>query len=106
MRALLRLRRARAPLHGALARAFSSRENALDAVYRQLLELGSSDALPVTDAQSTAVNMATLGYSVFLHLPTGAGKSLAFQAPALVTAASQTTLVVSPLIALMTKLQR
>ncbi|GMF62749.1 unnamed protein product [Phytophthora fragariaefolia] len=45
--------------------------------------------------------MATLGYSVFLHLPTGAGKSLAFQAPALMAAADQTTLVVSPLIALM-----
>ncbi|CAH0478831.1 unnamed protein product [Peronospora belbahrii] len=45
--------------------------------------------------------MATKGYSVFLHLPTGAGKSLAYQAPALLTAVTQTTLVVSPLIALM-----
>ncbi|EGZ15020.1 hypothetical protein PHYSODRAFT_250260 [Phytophthora sojae] len=97
----LLLRRTRAAPRSALARAFATSEHALDAAYRQLLELDASDALTVTDAQSTAVNMATRGYSVFLHLPTGAGKSLAFQAPALVTAADQTTLVVSPLIALM-----
>ncbi|KAE8978428.1 hypothetical protein PF005_g24509 [Phytophthora fragariae] len=101
MRPLLQLRHALAVPRAALARAFSTRESALDAAYRQLLELGASDALTVTDAQSTAVDMATRGFSVFLHLPTGAGKSLAFQAPALMTAAGQTTLVVSPLIALM-----
>lgn len=101
MRSLLQLRHALAVPRAAVARAFSTRESALDAAYRQLLELGASDALTVTDAQSTAVDMATRGFSVFLHLPTGAGKSLAFQAPALMTAAGQTTLVVSPLIALM-----
>ncbi|POM69217.1 ATP-dependent DNA helicase [Phytophthora palmivora] len=88
-------------LCSALPRVFSTSTNALDVVYRKLLELGESDAFHVTEAQSTAVNMATLGYSIFLHLPTGAGKSLAFQAPALLTSADKTTLVVSPLIALM-----
>ncbi|KAG2883672.1 hypothetical protein PC114_g20479 [Phytophthora cactorum] len=97
MRSLLSRTLLRASLH----RAFSTSDEALDVVYRKLLELDDSDAFQVTEAQSTAVNMATLGYSVFLHLPTGAGKSLAFQAPALLTAADQTTLVVSPLIALM-----
>ncbi|KAG3248666.1 hypothetical protein PI124_g6665 [Phytophthora idaei] len=97
MRSLL----SRTLLRASLRRAFSTSDEALDVVYRKLLELDDSDTFQVTEAQSTAVNMATLGYSVFLHLPTGAGKSLAFQAPALLTAADQTTLVVSPLIALM-----
>ncbi|ETI57132.1 hypothetical protein F443_00539 [Phytophthora nicotianae P1569] len=93
--------RSLALLRGKFRRAFSTSEEALDAVYRKLLELDDSDTFRITEAQSTAVKMATLGYSVFLHLPTGAGKSLAFQTPALLTAADKTTLVVSPLIALM-----
>ncbi|KAF4034020.1 Helicase conserved C-terminal domain [Phytophthora infestans] len=84
-----------------IRRASSANQQTLDVVYRKLLERGESDSFQVTEAQSTAVKMATLGYSVFLHLPTGAGKSLAFQAPALLAAAHKTTLVVSPLIALM-----
>ncbi|KAK1941120.1 ATP-dependent helicase SGS1 [Phytophthora citrophthora] len=101
MRALLPLRRSRSPLPGALYRCFSAHQQALDVVYRKLLDLDENAAFNVTEEQSTAVRMATQGYSVFLHLPTGAGKSLAFQAPALLTAADKTTLVVSPLIALM-----
>ncbi|KAH7464924.1 ATP-dependent helicase SGS1 [Phytophthora ramorum] len=101
MRSLLRLRRAPTPLCAALPRVFSTDQQALDVAYRKLLELGACDVLPVTEAQSTAVTMANQGYSIFLHLPTGAGKSLAFQAPALLTGADKTTLVVSPLIALM-----
>ncbi len=52
-------------------------------------------------AQRRAVDAAIVGYSVFLHLPTGAGKSLAFQVPALLSPHPKITLVVSPLIALM-----
>ncbi|UIZ28578.1 hypothetical protein KXD40_009369 [Peronospora effusa] len=88
-------------LHAAFPRVFSTFEQALNVVYRKLLEVDAADAFQVTEAQSTAVTMATKGYSVFLHLPTGAGKSLAFQAPALLTTLDKTTLVVSPLIALM-----
>ncbi|CEG49018.1 atp-dependent dna [Plasmopara halstedii] len=81
-------------------RSISKRSWTLDAVYRTLLELGQSDVLQITEHQAMAVKMATLGYSVFLHLPTGSGKSLAFQSPALLAERHQTTLVVSPLIAL------
>lgn len=74
----------------------------LDAVYRTLLDVSDREQrIHITDAQQTAVHCATKGYSVFLHLPTGAGKSLAFQAPALAAPPGKTTLVVSPLIALM-----
>lgn len=101
MRSLLTFRRSPAVPRATPPRVFSTTEQALDIVYRKLLELDASDAVQVTEAQSTAVTMAIKGYSIFLHLPTGAGKSLAFQAPALLTAADKTTLVVSPLIALM-----
>lgn len=94
------LRRSPVRMPTALFRPFSIHAQALDAVYRQLLQVKARQTYCVSDAQSTAVAMATKGYSVFLHLPTGAGKSLAFQAPALLTAAENTTLVVSPLIAL------
>jgi hypothetical protein len=98
---LLRIPSRPARLHAALPRRFFSNQQALDVVYRRLLELDEKDALSITETQSMAVSLAAEGYSVFLHLPTGAGKSLAFQAPALMTAADKTTLVVSPLIALM-----
>uniref|UniRef100_K3W9Q6 DNA 3'-5' helicase n=1 Tax=Globisporangium ultimum (strain ATCC 200006 / CBS 805.95 / DAOM BR144) TaxID=431595 RepID=K3W9Q6_GLOUD len=76
--------------------------SALDAVYRTLLDVSNPDErIQLTPAQTVAVDCATRGFSVFLHLPTGAGKSLAFQAPALVAPPGKTTLVVSPLIALM-----
>ncbi|RLN90655.1 hypothetical protein BBJ28_00004046 [Nothophytophthora sp. Chile5] len=83
----------------ATRRCFSAQR--LDAAYRKLLEVGDAEHMQITDAQTRAVELATRGFSVFLHLPTGAGKSLAFQTPALLTPADQTTLVVSPLIALM-----
>ncbi|CAI5742861.1 unnamed protein product [Peronospora destructor] len=95
------LHRSSVLLHAVFRRVFSISEQALNVVYRKLLEVDADDAFQVTEAQSTAVTMATKGYSVFLHLPTGAGKSLAFQAPALLTAVDKMTLVVSPLIALM-----
>ena len=88
-------------LHAARPRVFSTLEQALNVVYRKLLEVDADNVFHVTEAQATAVTMAIKGYSVFLHLPTGAGKSLAFQAPALLAPREQTTLVVSPLIALM-----
>ena len=87
-------------LRSSLSRYFSSNDRVLDIVYRTLLEVNATEAFHVSEAQSTAVTMATKGYSVFLHLPTGAGKSLAFQAPALLTETGRTTLVVSPLLAL------
>ncbi|TMW60400.1 hypothetical protein Poli38472_000442 [Pythium oligandrum] len=59
------------------------------------------DAPRISREQALAVEHAVHGYSVFVHLPTGAGKSLAFQAPALMTSSWKTTLVVSPLLALM-----
>ncbi|RLN57545.1 hypothetical protein BBJ28_00001644 [Nothophytophthora sp. Chile5] len=83
----------------ATRRCFSTQR--LDAAYRKLLEVGDAEHMQITDAQTRAVALATRGFSVFLHLPTGAGKSLAFQTPALLAPADQTTLVVSPLIALM-----
>ena len=49
--------------------------------------------------QEEAMNAILLGHDVFLVAPTGAGKSLCFQAPALVTGAL--TVVISPLLALM-----
>lgn len=80
----------------------SSARDALETAYRTLLDVGDAhERVRITDAQAAAVQSAVDGYSVFLHLPTGAGKSLAFQAPALVAPPGKTTLVVSPLIALM-----
>ncbi|KAF1330312.1 Atp-dependent dna helicase, partial [Globisporangium splendens] len=82
--------------------AASASALALDAVYRTLLDVSNPDErIQLTPAQTMAVSCATRGFSVFLHLPTGAGKSLAFQAPALAAPPGKTTLVVSPLIALM-----
>ncbi|TYZ61604.1 hypothetical protein PybrP1_008383 [[Pythium] brassicae (nom. inval.)] len=69
----------------------------LEAAYRVLLP---SDAR-TTAVQEAAAVCAARGFSVFLHLPTGAGKSLAFQAPALAAPPGRATLVVSPLLALM-----
>lgn len=51
------------------------------------------------DGQLEAIKMVLLGKSTMLVLPTGAGKSLCYQLPALVLPG--VTLVVSPLIALM-----
>ncbi|KAI9919716.1 hypothetical protein PsorP6_017491 [Peronosclerospora sorghi] len=95
--------RCRAPalIRARFARLLSIHHRDLDTVYRQLLEKDGNAPFQITEAQSTAVRMALKGYSVFLHLPTGAGKSLAFQAPALLTSSNQVTLVVSPLVALM-----
>lgn len=74
----------------------------MDAVFHTLLDVSDREQrIQITDAQKAAVQCAMKGYSVFLHLPTGAGKSLAFQAPALAAPPGKTTLVVSPLIALM-----
>lgn len=87
--------RLRSALHG------SEEEDLLRNAYRVLLGNGQDHDKQVTEAQTLAVDAARLGYSVFLHLPTGAGKSLAFQAPALLAPPHKTTLVVSPLIALM-----
>ncbi|TDH69842.1 hypothetical protein CCR75_002346 [Bremia lactucae] len=96
-----RVFRSSALLRTTRCRKTSTCSQALDDVYRKLLERGEFEDFQVTEAQSTAVSLASQGYSVFLHLPTGAGKSLAFQAPALLTASNQITLVVSPLIALL-----
>lgn len=76
-------------------------EDPLRNAYCVLLGGGFDHDKQVTEAQALAVDAARQGYSVFLHLPTGAGKSLAFQAPALLAPPHKTTLVVSPLIALM-----
>ncbi|KAH9087872.1 hypothetical protein LEN26_019746 [Aphanomyces euteiches] len=46
--------------------------------------------------QQAAINIAQSGYSLFLQLPTGAGKSVCFQLPALLDK-NKTTLVVTPL---------
>lgn len=76
------------------------------AALRQLLAApadggAACEAAPrATAEQARAVALAARGWSVFLRLPTGAGKSLAFQAPALAAASPGATLVVSPLVAL------
>lgn len=110
MRWATRVRGSMSSAHGRRASIASSGSPAvavasaaeLDAVYRTLLDVSNRETrIQITDAQKVAVQCATKGYSVFLHLPTGAGKSLAFQAPALAAASGKTTLVVSPLIALM-----
>ncbi|OQS00363.1 ATP-dependent DNA helicase [Thraustotheca clavata] len=46
--------------------------------------------------QQAAVNLAHKGYSLFVHLPTGSGKSLCFQLPAMLQE-NKVTLIVSPL---------
>ena len=90
-----------------LSVAAASSESARRAqVYRLLLGLddaaGSNNvAARLTPMQQRAVDFALRGYSVFLHLPTGAGKSIAFQAPALLARPSSVTIVVSPLVALL-----
>lgn len=71
----------------------------LQAAFRVLLS--SASGARVTAVQEAAATCAVQGFSVFLHLPTGAGKSLAFQAPALAAPPGRPTLVVSPLLALM-----
>lgn len=76
-------------------------EDPLRNAYRVLLGNGEGYDKQVTEAQALAVDAARQGCSVFLHLPTGAGKSLAYQAPALLAPPHKTTLIVSPLIALM-----
>ncbi len=51
--------------------------------------------------QKEAVNAAMDGRNVFLTAPTGSGKSLCYQLPAALQPQGETTLVISPLIALM-----
>ena len=51
------------------------------------------------DPQAAIINAVTAGNDTFVLLPTGAGKSLCYQIPALMT--DGVCLVVSPLIALM-----
>lgn len=84
----------------AFTRAVS--QSALDSALHQLLDESAepSRAPQATAEQVRAVDLAVRGFSVFLRLPTGAGKSLAFQAPALIAPSSATTIVVSPLVAL------
>lgn len=87
---------------GRQRRLLSTSTTALDAAYRALLlDVADSGSAQVSQLQAVAAQSALRGFSVFLHLPTGAGKSLAFQAPALAAPPGRTTLVVSPLIALM-----
>ena len=51
--------------------------------------------------QLSAINSALSGHDTYLVMPTGGGKSLAYQLPALSDAAKGFTLVVTPLVALM-----
>src|SRR4051794_26757847 len=51
--------------------------------------------------QDQAVEAMVGGRDTLVLLPTGAGKSLCYQVPALVRRAEGTTIVISPLIALM-----
>src|SRR5262249_24789934 len=51
--------------------------------------------------QAEAVGAAVAGRDVLVIMPTGSGKSLCYQLPALELGGSATTLVVSPLISLM-----
>lgn len=74
--------------------------HSLDTAYRTVLGVTLSQSFEITMEQKLAVKYAMQGLSVFLHLPTGAGKSLGFQVPALMAAPSKVTLVISPLVAL------
>ncbi|EQC39890.1 hypothetical protein SDRG_02547 [Saprolegnia diclina VS20] len=64
---------------------------------RLLPLLAANDAATFKPLQQAAVNLAQRGFSLFLNLPTGAGKSLCFQLPALLPAANRVTVIVSPL---------
>ncbi|DAZ93739.1 TPA: hypothetical protein N0F65_007365, partial [Lagenidium giganteum] len=73
----------------------------MQSLLETLLDAPSSGAVALSRAQERTIAACHQGRSVFLHVPTGAGKSLAFQLPALLAPLSHKTIVVSPLIALM-----
>lgn len=78
---------------------------AKDALLRHLspTEWSKVDSLMpehLTHEQEASIIACMKGYSLFVHLPTGAGKSLIFQAPALLEPEARATLVISPLVAL------
>jgi ATP-dependent DNA helicase RecQ len=78
-----------------------SLEDGLEIARERLLETyGHSDFRP---GQADAVAAALAGRDALVLLPTGSGKSVCYQLPALVAAhaGGGTTIVVSPLIALM-----
>lgn len=79
----------------------SSHEDALEIARERLLDTwGHADFRP---GQADAVAAALAGRDALVLLPTGSGKSVCYQLPALVAARAGggTTIVVSPLIALM-----
>ncbi|KAF0682813.1 Aste57867_25112 [Aphanomyces stellatus] len=74
------------------------------AALKALAKLTSSTHPTFHPCQQAAVNLAQSGYSLFLQLPTGGGKSVCFQVPSLLeleTRRRRVTLVVGPLRALL-----
>jgi len=95
-------RQAPAPVPAASARRALPAELEGDAAMQEALRVGADvfGHRGFRDPQATIVKAALLGLDSFVLMPTGGGKSLCYQLPAVMAPPGHVTVVISPLISL------